>query len=148
MDDNLLLDIFIAASKTKKETMKEFTQKFDNLLREIPDRFKPYDYAILDRYIRSLHGNFTYAIRDKKKNNLEEANKISTEAERNLNASRIDLFDYPRVMIDSKKKYSYQVDPFMKSFAKFFHKLTNDIIQGQNNNEYDVHNREGEGISK
>lgn len=51
--------------------------------------------------------------------------------ERNLTTCKIDLLLYPRAKVMVKLKPSTQVDPTLQTFARKFHKVTNELIQGQ-----------------
>ncbi len=89
----MCLDSLLATVKTDKEFVKEFTQRFDNLPKEILDKFKPSDPIILDRYIIGCHGHLIYALKDKNPQNLAALKKISIEVEKNLNVLHIDMFN-------------------------------------------------------
>lgn len=85
----ILLEKFLEAKMTKNEIVKEFTQRFENLLKELLDRYKPTNDTILDQYVRAFIGHMTYALRDKKPQSLDEAKALAAEIEQKMNATRI-----------------------------------------------------------
>jgi len=131
VDGSMALDRFLSIAKTNKENVKEFTQRFDSLLREIHNRFKPSETIILDRYIKACRGHLTYVLKDKNPNTLANGKKIMVKVEQNVNVAPINMFNYHTVRIEPKAKPSSQIDPIIQAFAQKIENFTTEITQGQ-----------------
>lgn len=131
LDGGMALDKFLQMAKTDKENVKEYIQRFGNLLREIPNRFKPSDVIILERFIKGARGHLTYDHRDKKPKNLTEAKETLIEIEQNMNAVCVEMFNYPKVKIETKSKPKSQLEEVVLALAQKVDKLSNDVTIGQ-----------------
>lgn len=85
----LNIDKFYKISRGR-EDIKEFIQKLDRVVRDIPDHLRPRYASILDKFIKVVGGHLTYALRDKKPKTLADAKKWSW----NLNKT----FQFPKWM--------------------------------------------------
>jgi hypothetical protein len=72
-DGRLMLTQFHEIKKKDNETIREFDERFSNLIKQIPDDLKLRDGSILLQYTNAFDGKFGFMLRDKFPNNLEEA---------------------------------------------------------------------------
>lgn len=89
-----------------REDIREFIQKFDRVVRDIPDHLKPPNANILDKFIKVVGGHLTYALRDKKPSTMVETKEIAMEVEESLQITKMDVSDHPKVKVEVKKEKS------------------------------------------
>jgi len=86
-----------------REDIKEFIQKFDRIVRDIPNHLKPADASILDKFIKVVGGHLTYALSEKKPKTLVEAKEMVMEVEQNLRMSKMDVDEHLKAKVEVKK---------------------------------------------
>jgi len=89
-----------------REDIREFIQKFDEIVSDIPYHLRPPDAIIFHKFTKVVGGHLTYQLKDKKPKILVEANKIVMEVEKNLNISKMEMFEHPRTKVEAKKDKS------------------------------------------
>lgn len=57
----------------ENESVIDSTQWFDQLLKKVPQIYKPTDGTILDLYVDAFHGSFSYALNYKELRNIDQA---------------------------------------------------------------------------
>ena len=106
-----------------REGVREFIQKFDRVVKDIPDHLKPSKANILDKFIKVVGGHFPYVLRDKKPSTLVEAKEITMEVEENQWISKVDVTNHPRAKSKVKKEKSK--DQHEKTLLAILKKMEN-----------------------
>ena len=113
---------------TGREGIREFIQKFDRVVRDIPDHLKPSDANILDKFFKAIGGHLTYALRDKKPSTLAEAKEMAMQVEENLCISGMDAIDLPKTKTEAKKeKYKDQHEETLLAILKKMENLSEEV---------------------
>jgi HSP90 family molecular chaperone len=70
-DARLMLTQLHEMKKKDSETIKDFDERFDKLLKDFPPNLKPNDDTILLHYTNAFEGKFGFLLRDKSPTTLE-----------------------------------------------------------------------------
>jgi hypothetical protein len=103
-DPNMLLIRINNITKVKNETVREFHDKFERLIQQIPPSHHPSNNFILFLYTRAFTGKIGFLLRDKAPRTIQEAQEMATKIEINLSSSQVEPFSARRVKMDSKTK--------------------------------------------
>jgi hypothetical protein len=98
-------------TKQENETVREFHDKFENLVQNIPVSYHPSDNFLLFRYTKSFTGHMGFLLKYKSPKTIQEAQEVATRIEDNLSSSIIEPFSTSRVKIDVKPKIVYNDEP-------------------------------------
>jgi hypothetical protein len=71
--------------KHEEESVREFNDRFNTLLNQIPSNSLP-ETNLLGQYLRSFKGDFQFLLRDKSPEDLRKAQDIACQLEDNLNS--------------------------------------------------------------
>jgi hypothetical protein len=110
-DPNMLLIRMNNLVKQENEIVKEFHEKFETLLQNIPVSHQPSDRFLLFPYTKSFTGQLGYLLRDKNPQIIQESQYLAIRIEDNLSLSRVKPFSAPRVRMDTKPKIVHNVEP-------------------------------------
>jgi hypothetical protein len=98
-------------TKQENETVREFHDKFENLVLKIPMSYHPSHNFLLFLYTKAFTGQMGFILKDKAPKTIQEAQEVSIRIEYNLSSSRVEPFSAPRVKIDSKPKIVHNDEP-------------------------------------
>jgi hypothetical protein len=97
--------------KQENEAVREFHEKFETLMQNIPVSHHPSTNFLLFIYTKSFTGQLGYLLRDKIPQTIQEAQKLATRIEDNLSSSRVEPFSTSRFRMDTKPKIVHDVEP-------------------------------------
>jgi hypothetical protein len=103
------LGALTTSHKKENETVLEFNNKFNSVVKGLHQDVKPLDAAILIYYIEAFEGEMRYALRDKDPQNLPAAHETTIKIEQNmLEARKSNVLGFnrgsPSKVNDEKKK--------------------------------------------
>jgi hypothetical protein len=103
-DPNMLLIRLNRITKAENEIVREFHDKFERLIQQIPESHHPSSNFLLFLYTKDFTGQIGFLLRNKAPRTIQEAHEMATKIEDNLSLSRVEPFSTPRVKMDAKPK--------------------------------------------
>jgi len=73
--------------KKENETIEEFNKRFNGIIKELPQDYKPLDKSLLDFYIDVFNADTSYELRRAKTNDYKVAQVLVEEIEKDKKAS-------------------------------------------------------------
>jgi hypothetical protein len=110
-DPNMLLIRLKNLIKQENEIVRDFHDKFETLMQNIPVSHHPSDSFLRFLYSKAFTGQLGYLLRDKNLQTIQESQELDTRIEDNLSSSRFEPFSAPRVRMDTKPKIVHNVEP-------------------------------------
>lgn len=120
-----LVKEFITIKKRKNETVEEFNQIFNKLLRDMTQDYEPPDKTILEQYLEAYLVDTQYEIRRVNPNTLAISQSTVEELEKDKKASRkAKIPGFERVQIKSKgKEVEVEESETVKEFTRFMKEM-------------------------
>jgi hypothetical protein len=79
-------------TKDENETFREFHDKFERLVQQIPAIHHPSNNFLLFLYTKAFTGQIGFLLRDKAPRTIQEAHEMATKIEYNLSSSKVEPF--------------------------------------------------------
>jgi hypothetical protein len=109
-DPNMLLVRLNNITKAENETVREFHDKFERLIQQIPSNHHPSNNFLLFLYTKSFTRRMSFLFKDKAPRTIQEAHEMDAKIEDNLSSSKVESFSAPRFKMDVKPKVVHNVE--------------------------------------